>query len=112
MGKEKAVVLLSGGLDSATALAIAIQSGFKILPLTIDYGQKHIWEIESSKNLIRHFKISSHKVFKLDLSSIGGSALTDDIEVPKNRNNEELYDAGAYEVVNDYKDMLLLINKL
>ncbi len=90
MGKEKAVVLLSGGLDSATALAIAIQSGFKILPLTIDYGQKHIWEIESSKNLIRHFKISSHKVFKLDLSSIGGSALTDDIEVPKNRNNEEI----------------------
>ena len=82
--------LLFKNLDSATALAIAIQNGFKVLPLTIDYGQKHVWEIESSKKLIRHFKISYHKVFKLDLSSIGGSALTDDIEVPKNRNNEEI----------------------
>ncbi len=88
--KEKAVILLSGGLDSATILALAINKGFEVLPLTFLYGQKHNWEIGSAKKLVRFHNLKNHKIIKIDLSSIGGSALTDKIDVPKNRNLDEM----------------------
>ena len=90
MGKEKAVVLLSGGLDPATVLAVALDLGYEVLPITIDYGQRHIWEIKSSKKIIKYFRIDNHKIIAFDLSVIGGSALTDDFEVPKNRYSKDL----------------------
>lgn len=90
MGKEKAVVLLSGGLDSATTVAIALNNGLDVLPLSIDYGQKHLWEIESSKKLIHHFGLHTHKIIRIDLSNIGGSALTDEIKIPKNRSGKDM----------------------
>jgi len=90
LGKDKAVILLSGGLDSATALAIAFHKGYEILPLTIDYGQRHKWEIESSKKLVQHYNLIHHKIVELDLTSIGGSALTDNFDIPKNRDIEDM----------------------
>ena len=82
---KKAVVLLSGGLDSATTLALAIKDDYYIFPLTIVYGQKHAWEINSAKKLVEFYGLKNHKIVNLDLSSFGGSALTDELEVPKNR---------------------------
>jgi len=84
--KDKAVVLLSGGLDSATTLAIARDEGFEIHALTFRYGQRHQVEIEAAKNIARTMGVVEHKIISLDLGSIGGSALTDlNIEVPKDR---------------------------
>jgi 7-cyano-7-deazaguanine synthase len=84
--KDKAVVLLSGGLDSATTLAIARDEGFELYALTFRYGQRHQCEIDAAKNIARAMGISEHKIIALDLGSIGGSALTDlNIEVPKDR---------------------------
>jgi len=88
--KEKAVILLSGGLDSATVLSIALKNGYDVFPLTFLYGQKHHWEIDSAKKLIQHFGLNRHKIIKIDLSTIGGSALTDDFEVPKNRTEKDI----------------------
>ncbi len=82
---KKAVVLLSGGLDSATTLALAMKEDYCIFPLTIVYGQKHAWEINSAKRLVKFYGLKNHKIFNLDLSVFGGSALTDELEVPKNR---------------------------
>jgi 7-cyano-7-deazaguanine synthase len=84
--KDKAVVLLSGGLDSATTLAIARDEGFELYALTFRYGQRHQCEIDAAKNIARATGVSEHKIISLDLGSIGGSALTDlNIEVPKDR---------------------------
>ena len=89
---KKAVVLLSGGLDSATTLALALKDGFHVLPLTIVYGQKHAWEIKSAKKLIQFHGLKNHRITNLDLSAFGGSALTDEFDVPKNRSARDIND--------------------
>jgi 7-cyano-7-deazaguanine synthase len=80
--KDKAVVLLSGGLDSATALAIAQQEGFDCHALAVDYGQRHRSELEAAARVAGAAGVPL-KILPLDLRAIGGSALTDDIEVPE-----------------------------
>ncbi len=88
---EKAVVLLSGGMDSSTALAMAKADGFDVIALSVDYGQRHRRELESAKRVARHFGIKDHRVIQLDLEPIGGSALTDRrIKVPEQRTIEEI----------------------
>ena len=83
MSKSKAVVLLSGGLDSATVLAMAKARGFDCYTIGFDYGQKHNSELEAAFRIADAFSDHQHKVIRLDLGSIGGSALTsDDIDVP------------------------------
>jgi 7-cyano-7-deazaguanine synthase len=77
------VVLLSGGLDSGTVLAMAARAGAEVLALTIDYNQRHRRELEAAEALARHFAVARHVVLPLDLRAFGGSALTDDIAVPK-----------------------------
>ncbi len=79
----KAVVLLSGGLDSATVLAMARADGFDCHALSIDYGQRHEVELKAAAKLADHLGAASHRVVKMDLRAIGGSALTDDIAVPE-----------------------------
>lgn len=78
-----AVVLLSGGLDSATVLAIAKSKGFSCHCLTMNYGQRHSVELEAAKRVASALGAVSHQVVELDLTGVGGSALTADIEVPK-----------------------------
>lgn len=80
----KAVVLLSGGLDSATVLAIAIQQGFSPLALSFNYGQRHRVELKAAKRIAADAGVK-HEVIAFDLRQFGGSALTDDIAVPKDR---------------------------
>jgi len=81
--KGRAVVLLSGGMDSATTLAIAADQGYEVYALSFRYGQRHSAELDAAMNLARMFGAVEHKIADLDLSSIGGSALTDmDIAVP------------------------------
>lgn len=85
MSKElpKAVVLLSGGMDSATVLAIAREQGYQTYALSFRYGQRHSAELEAAQRLARELGAVEHKIIDLDLTAIGGSALTDhDIEVP------------------------------
>ncbi|MCK9555237.1 7-cyano-7-deazaguanine synthase QueC [bacterium] len=84
MGK-KAVVLLSGGLDSATVAAMAKSGGFDIYALTFDYGQRHKTEIACAKRIAAAVKARKHMVFRLDMRKIGGSALTSGAKVPKRR---------------------------
>ena len=80
---NKTVVLISGGLDSATALAIAKHQGFDCYGLSFDYGQRHVCELVSARNVAKHAEVIEHKIIRLDLSQIGGSALTDtSIAVP------------------------------
>lgn len=86
----KAVVLLSGGLDSATTVAIAQSVGFDIYALTVLYGQRHLAEIEASKRVAKALKVKEHKFVSVELNAIGGSALTADIEVPKDRDEAEM----------------------
>lgn len=82
---KKAVILLSGGLDSTTVLAIAKNSGFQIHALSFDYEQRHKIELESAKKIAQIFGVHDHKIARVDLRIFGGSALTDDkISVPKN----------------------------
>jgi 7-cyano-7-deazaguanine synthase len=81
--KKKAVVLLSGGLDSTTCLGLAMRDGFEPVCLSIDYGQRHSVELERAKSVAKAHGVKDHRVVKLDLRAIGGSALTDDIAVPK-----------------------------
>ena len=84
--KRKAVILLSGGLDSTTCAAIARKKQFELYGLTINYGQKHIFEIESAKSVADYFNMKKHIVIDIDLASFGGSSLTSkNLEVPKNR---------------------------
>ena len=80
---ETCIVLLSGGLDSTTVLAIANQK-FSVHTLSFDYGQRHKFELESVKKIVSHFKLNNHKTIKIDLGQFGKSALTDNIDVPKN----------------------------
>jgi 7-cyano-7-deazaguanine synthase len=82
---SRAVVLLSGGLDSATTLAIARAEGYGCHALSFDYGQRHARELESARRVAEALEAAEHRVLRLDLRAIGGSALTDDIAVPKGR---------------------------
>jgi 7-cyano-7-deazaguanine synthase len=84
---KKAVILLSGGLDSTTTLAIAQNSGFKLFGLTFRYGQRHKYEIAAAQNIAQAYNLADHKITEIDLRTFGGSALTDDLDVPKDRNN-------------------------
>ena len=87
---RRAVVLLSGGLDSATALAIARADGCAPLALSFRYGQRHAIELEAARNIARAFKVAEHRVIDIDLRAFGGSALTGDIAVPKDRSIEQI----------------------
>ena len=86
----KAVVLLSGGVDSTTALAIAQRQGFAIHAMTFRYGQRHEIEIEAARRVARALRAARHEIVDLDLRRFGGSALTDDIKVPKDRALNEM----------------------
>lgn len=81
--RDKAVVLLSGGLDSATVLAIAREEGHECLALSVDYGQRHTAELDASRRVAEHLGAAEHRTVSVDLGAIGGSALTDDIPVPE-----------------------------
>lgn len=89
---KKAVVLFSGGLDSTTVLAIAKAQGFDVFPLTVAYGQRHQVEIDAARRSAEAMKVTGPKVFVVDLTSVGGSALTDDIAVPKDRDEASMTD--------------------
>lgn len=88
--KEKAVILLSGGLDSATTAAIACAEGFALYALSIDYGQRHRFELESATKIAQSLGVVDHKIVEIDLASLGGSALTANIEVPQGRGDAEI----------------------
>jgi 7-cyano-7-deazaguanine synthase len=88
--KKKAVILLSGGLDSATVLAIAKAEGYELYALSFSYGQRHAWELEAAKRVAASIGMAQHRVTTIDLRAFGGSALTDDIDVPKGRDAEEM----------------------
>tara|TARA_X000000368_G_scaffold296709_1_gene236218 strand:- start:2962 stop:3651 length:690 start_codon:yes stop_codon:yes gene_type:complete len=87
---KKAIVLLSGGLDSTTVLAAAVKKGFHIIALSFNYGQRHNYEIQCAKEIASSYDVLKHQIAKIDLGDIGGSALTDDIDVPKNRDAAEM----------------------
>ena len=88
----KAVVLISGGLDSTTCLAMAREQGFDLYALTFNYGQRHDHELNSAKMVVDLFNIEDHSIIDIDLSQFGGSALTDEIDVPKNRDSSDMAD--------------------
>ena len=122
---DTCIVLLSGGLDSTTVLAIANQK-FSVHTLSFDYGQRHKFELESVKKIINHFQLNKHKTIKIDLGQFGQSALTDNIDVPKNseigkeipityvpvRNTIFLSYALAYAEVNEIYDIFIGVNAL
>jgi len=87
---KRAVVLLSGGLDSATTLAIAKEEGYEVFALSFRYGQRHEIEIVSAQQIAKSLGVSEHRVIEIDLRGFGGSALTDAIDVPKNRAADEM----------------------
>ncbi|MDT8300229.1 MAG: 7-cyano-7-deazaguanine synthase QueC [Sedimentisphaerales bacterium] len=93
MADKKAVILLSGGLDSATTLAIARNEGFECYALTFRYGQRHNREIEAAKKIASSKAAAEHRIIDIDLAQFGGSALTDSkIEVPKDRTDLDQHD--------------------
>jgi 7-cyano-7-deazaguanine synthase len=87
---RKAVILLSGGLDSSTVLAIAQSQGFRLFALSFNYGQRHSIELESAARVAKAVGVEQHLIVDIDLRAIGGSALTDSSEVPKERSIEEM----------------------
>ena len=82
---KKAVVLLSGGIDSTTAMAIAKHEGFEIYSLSFSYGQRHAFELKAAQKAADAIGVAKHLVINVDIEQIGGSSLTDDIDVPKDR---------------------------
>ncbi len=90
LGPKKAVVLLSGGLDSTTTLAVAKSKGFTIHALSISYGQRHSWELHAAQKVAEALGVIEHKVVAIDLRAFGGSALTSDLEMPKRRHPCEI----------------------
>ena len=90
--KKTAVVLVSGGLDSATVLAIARQQGYELCAVSFDYGQRHRFELEAAAKVCAANHVKEHVVYKLDTSIFRGSALTNDIDVPHNRSSDEMSD--------------------
>ena len=89
---KRAVVLLSGGLDSATTLALAKHEGFELVALSFRYGQRHELELQCASRLAAAMGVSRHVINHVDLRSVGGSALTDDIAVPKKASADEIGD--------------------
>lgn len=89
---KKAVVLLSGGLDSTTVLAVAQRDGYRCHALSFEYGQRHEVEIEAARRVAAAFEVERHVVARIDLRAFGGSALTADVEVPKGRSLEDMED--------------------
>jgi 7-cyano-7-deazaguanine synthase len=85
-----AVVLLSGGLDSATSAAIAQADGYEVYALSIDYGQRHRFELEAASRVAQALHVAEHKVLQIDLAALGGSALTADIDVPRGRSDDQI----------------------
>lgn len=90
MSNKKAVVLLSGGLDSATCVAMAQDQGYEVYALSFRYGQRHSVELDAADRVARHLSVKEHKTAEIDLTLFGGSALTDDIDVPKDRDEGEM----------------------
>lgn len=90
--KKKAIVLLSGGLDSTTTLGIAANDGYDCHAITFRYGQRHEAELACAKKIAAHFGVRDHVIVHIDLRAFGGSALTSDLDVPKNRNASEMAD--------------------
>ena len=90
MSGPKAVVLLSGGMDSTTVAAIARSRGFDVHALTFRYGQRHQAEVEAARQVAERLGVRSHEVLDIDLRAFGGSALTGDLEVPKDRPLDEM----------------------
>ena len=87
---KRAVVLLSGGLDSTTTLATAIAEGYETYALSFDYGQRHKIEIDAAREIAKALGTKEHRVAKIDMRVFGGSALTDDVDVPKKRPETEI----------------------
>jgi 7-cyano-7-deazaguanine synthase len=90
MPDKPAVILLSGGLDSATVLAIAREAGYACHALSFDYGQRHQAELRAATLVADRLGVASHRVARIDLRAFGGSALTDDIDVPKDRDESAM----------------------
>src|SRR5260370_39315255 len=126
---KKAVVLLSGGLDSSTALAIAHQQGFELHALSFDYGHRHQREVDAAAAVARHYGEQYQKTITVDLRAFGGSALTADFDIPHSRSLEKmsqeipityvparnttfLSSALAYADVTDADDIFLGINAI
>lgn len=125
--EKKALVLSSGGLDSTTVLAYVMKQGWKIVSLSFDYGQRHKIELKNGEKIANFFNIP-RKVLKIDLTQIGGSALTDDIPVPENRELDEMLNipstfvpgrnmvflslAASYAYVNKINDIFIGVNAL
>jgi 7-cyano-7-deazaguanine synthase len=86
----RAVVLLSGGIDSTTTLAVARERGFATHALTFRYGQRHVAEVEAARRVAEALGAAGHEIVTIDLRAFGGSALTDDLAVPKNRPDGEI----------------------
>ena len=87
-----AIVLLSGGMDSATCLAVAKEEGYRCYALSFRYGQRHAVELEAAKRVATALKVKEHRIVDIDLRAFGGSALTADLEVPKDRSLESIGD--------------------
>lgn len=90
--KTKAVVLLSGGLDSTTTFAVALAEGFELHALSFRYGQRHKVELQAARRVAEQMRAAEHVIVDIDLRMFGGSALTDDIPVPKKRSAQEIGD--------------------
>lgn len=90
MAGRKAVVLLSGGLDSSTTLAIAREQNFRLYALSFGYGQRHLVELEAASRIAKAIGVEEHRIVDIDLRAFGGSALTSDIDVPKGRDPNEM----------------------
>ena len=88
--RSRAVVLLSGGLDSATVLAIAGAEGYDAYALSFEYGQRHAWELECARMVASSLGAKEHRTATIDLRAFGGSALTADIDVPKGRSADQM----------------------
>jgi 7-cyano-7-deazaguanine synthase len=87
---NRSIILLSGGLDSATAAAIARCEGFELFAISFDYGQRHRFELEAASRVAAALGVREHRVVRIDLGQFGGSALTSDSAVPKDRSEDEI----------------------
>jgi 7-cyano-7-deazaguanine synthase len=98
MMHKKAIVLLSGGLDSSTCCAIAKERGFHVYAISFAYGQRHHIELEAARRIAAFFCVSEHRTVAVDLAAFGGSSLTSTLSVPKNR----VLETGSNEIPNTY----------
>src|SRR6476620_9444667 len=90
MARPRAVVLLSGGLDSTTTAAVAKADGYDLYALSVDYGQRHRAELERAAAVAKALGVAEHRTVRLDLRAVGGSALTADVAVPKDRSPDDM----------------------